>query len=260
MSSELWKGQTEIRTLEITDLERIERFRRAGYGGNVSDVLESLGVMDTVLSQRFQPLRPDLILAGRCVPIKLHSVPEMWSPMTRDPEYVKQMEQKWHAEGGHPQRRMMEEIARREDGTILCFDCGGDMQPAHFGEMSSQLAYAHGARGMVIAGNCRDTRYVSRMKDWPLYSFGRTPNAFGGWLVTEVNVPIFLPGHLTHYVQVNPGDWVFGDTDGVQVIPNQFVDEVLLRVEQLFERENEERCKIAEGMRIQDVYDQYGVL
>ena len=44
-----------IRHLDITDSERIERFRRAGYGGNVSDSLWELGVCDTVLSQRFKP-------------------------------------------------------------------------------------------------------------------------------------------------------------------------------------------------------------
>ena len=38
----------EVRQLEIADLERIDRFRRAGYGGSVSDALHSLGVDDTV--------------------------------------------------------------------------------------------------------------------------------------------------------------------------------------------------------------------
>ena len=46
----------EIRTLDITDLERIARLRRAGYGGSVSDALNSLGVRDTVFSVRFKPL------------------------------------------------------------------------------------------------------------------------------------------------------------------------------------------------------------
>ena len=41
-------SQPAIRHLNITDLERIERFRRAGYGGSVSDALEGLGVCGTV--------------------------------------------------------------------------------------------------------------------------------------------------------------------------------------------------------------------
>ncbi len=53
------------RTLPISDLERIERFRRAGYGGSVSDALYALGVRDTVFSDRFKPLRQGMQLVGR---------------------------------------------------------------------------------------------------------------------------------------------------------------------------------------------------
>lgn len=246
----------EIRRLDITDLERIERYRRAGYGGSVSDALWHLGVTNTVFSSRFKPLRQGMQLAGRALPIKLHSVVER--PLS-DKERQAQ-EATWEAEGGHPQKRMMRTIDEVAAGSILCFDCGGDMQPAHFGEMSCQLAYAHGCRGMLLAGNCRDTQYVLKMPDFPIFSFGTRPNAFGGWIITEVNQPVYLPGHLTHYVKVMPGDFIFGDNDGVQLIPQDLVDEVLLRVEATFEKENEEREQIAAGMPIDEVYRVFGVL
>jgi regulator of RNase E activity RraA len=195
-------------------------------------------------------------LVGRALPIKLHSLVE------RDlsPEEQAAQEARWAAEGGHPQKRMMQAVAAAEPGTVLCFDCGGDMQPAHFGEMSCHLAYAHGCRGMLLAGNCRDTQYVLKMADFPIFSFGTRPNAFGGWIITEVNQPVYLPGHLTHYVAVHPGDFIFGDNDGVQLIPAHLVDEVLLRVEETFAKENEERDQIAAGMPIDEVYRVFGVL
>ncbi len=250
------RSSGEIRTLDITDLERIERFRHAGYGGSVSDALSSLGVRDTVFSQQFKALRQGMQLVGRALPIKLHSqVDYNLTPGLRE-----EMEKKWEAEGGHPQKRMMRAVAEAEPGIILCFDCGGDMQPAHFGEMSCQLAYAHGCRGMLLAGNCRDTQYVLKMADFPLFSFGTCPNAFGGWIITEVNRPIYLPGHLAHYVRVMPGDFIFGDNDGVQLIPRDLVDEVLLRVEATFEKENAEREALAAGMPIDEVYRVFGVL
>lgn len=248
-------ARKEIRTLSITDLERIERFRRAGYGGSVSDALASLGARDTVFSDRFKPLRQGMQLVGRALPIKLHSLVE---PRSSDDQ--KELEAEWEAKGGHPQKRMMRTVEEAEDGCVLCFDCGGDMQPAHFGEMSCQLAYAHGCRGMLLAGNCRDTQYVLKMPDFPLFSFGTRPNAFGGWIITEVNKPIYLPGHLTHYVRVRFGDFIFADNDGAQLIPAEIVDEVLLRVEATFEKENKERELIAAGMSIDEVYRQFGVL
>ena len=249
-------SKDEIRTLDITDLERVERFRTAGYGGSVSDALRRLGARDTVFSERFKPLRQGMQLVGRALPIKLHSLVEG----VNTPDEQKAMEAKWEAEGGHPQKRMMRTVEELEAGSVLCFDCGGDMQPAHFGEMSCQLAYAHGCRGMLLAGNCRDTQYVLKMPDFPMFSFGTRPNAFGGWIITDVNVPVYLAGHLTHYVKVMPGDFIFGDNDGVQLIPKDLVDEVLLQVEATFEKENAERDQIASGMSIDEVYKVFGVL
>jgi 4-hydroxy-4-methyl-2-oxoglutarate aldolase len=247
---------SEPRTLDITDLERIERFRTAGYGGNVSDALWACGITDTVLSADFRPLRQGMRLAGRALPVKLHSLADQGLT----PEEAAAEQAEWEAKGGHPQKQLMRTVEQREDGTILCFDTGRDTQPAHFGEMSCQLAYAHGCRGMLLAGNCRDTEYVLRMPDFPVFSFGTRPNAFGGWVITDVNRPIYLPGHLTHYVRVTAGDFLFADNDGVQLIPEAYVDEVLLRVEETYAKENTEREQIAAGMPIDEVYRVFGVL
>ena len=122
------------------------------------------------------------------------------------------------------------------------------------------LAHAHRCRGVLMAGNCRDTQYVLKMPDFPMFSFGTRPNAFGGWTILEVDVPIFIPGHMTHYVRVAPGDFVFGDNDGVQLIPSGLVDELLLRVEHTFEIENKEREQLAAGMPVDEVYRVFGVL
>jgi regulator of RNase E activity RraA len=240
------------RTFDITDLERVERFKQAGYGGNVSDALSNAGVEDTVLSHEFVSLNPGQLIAGRALPVMLHSYVD-------SPEVEEILEERREGEP-HPQKRMMRTVESKPDGTVLCFDCGGDRQPAQFGEMSCQLAYSHGCRGMLLAGNCRDTQYVSEMDEFPLYSFGTTPNAFGGWEIIEVDMPIDLPGHLTHYVTVRPGDFIFGDSDGVQVIPEPIVDEILFHVERIHRKENEEREQIADGMPIDEVYEAFGVL
>ena len=246
----------EIRHLAISDLERIERYRRAGYGGSVSDALNHWGVRDSVFAQRFKALRQGMQLVGRALPVKLHTL--VWDELTEEERQAHNA--RYEAEGGHPQKRMMRAVAESEPGSILCFDCGGDMQPAQFGEMSCQVAYAHGCRGMLIAGNCRDTQYVLKMPDFPMYTFGTRPNAFGGWGIIEVNRPIYLPGHVTHYVRVEAGDFIFGDNDGVQVIPAAIVDEVLLRVEGIYASENLEREQLAAGMPIDEVYRVFGVL
>jgi regulator of RNase E activity RraA len=243
----------EPRTLDITDLERVERFKEAGYGGNVADALNQLGIRKTILGQEFACLNPGQILAGRALPVKLHSYVG-----TEDAE--EHLDERYERMGAHPQKVMMRTVEEKPDGSLLCFDAGGDNQPAHFGEMSCQLAYAHGARGMVCAGNVRDTQYISEMEEFPIYTTGTTPNHWGGWEIIEVDLAIQLPGHLTQTVEVRPGDFLFGDQDGILLIPEAVVDEVLLRVEDIYEEENEERRQIAEGMPIDEVYEEFGVL
>ncbi|MCX6029760.1 MAG: RraA family protein [Chloroflexi bacterium] len=245
----------QIRKLNITDLERIERFRIAGYGGAIADVLLRLGVHNTLLSLRFRPLRQGMQLVGRALPIKGHSLVFAELP----PAERAAIEAKWQAEG-HPQERMMRAIAEAEDGVILCYDCGGDTRIGHCGEMTCQLAYAQGSRGMLMAGNLRDTQYIIQMADFPVFSFGACPFTDSDWIITEVNQPIYLPGHLSHYVRVMPGDFLFGDNDGVQLIPADVADEVLLQVEAVYAHENKVRAALTSGMPVEQVYRVFGVL
>ncbi|MFB6151717.1 MAG: RraA family protein [Haloarculaceae archaeon] len=244
----------EPRELDITDLERIERFKEAGYGGNVADALHDVGVREFVFAQDFFGVT-DETLAGRALPVKLHTYP-------KTDEVEEYLEQQWEEQrdGVHPQKVMMRTVEEKPDGTVLCFDTGGDMQPAHFGEMSCTLAEAHGARGMLCAGNVRDTRYVKQLDEFPVYTLGTVPNWHGGWEIIEVDQTIHMPGHLSHYVTVRPGDFVFADFDGAQLIPREVVDEVLLRVEEIYEQENDERRQIREGKSIDEVYEDFGVL
>jgi len=113
---------------------------------------------------------------------------------------------KWDVEGS-PQKKMH---TAAFPGCVFVFDTGGDTQAAVFGEMSCNLAKSRGCVGVVNSGMTRDSKYILRLEDFPYYTRGTTPNAYGGWRVIDVNVPIYMPGHLRHYVIVNPGDFILG--------------------------------------------------
>ncbi|QTQ15044.1 hypothetical protein HRQ91_11555 [Treponema parvum] len=83
---------------------------------------------------------------------------------------------------------------------------------------------------------------------------------YASLFASELLEPIYLPGHLTHYVIVNPGDFIFGDDDGLQIIPEPYVDSVLLKAEEILSFENEERKMIADGLPIEEVYKKFGDL
>lgn len=238
--------------LDITDHDRIERFKKL-YGGCLNDAMYLKGIVNTVIHHSIKPLRQHQMIVGRALPVKWHSLaPEIH--LTREEFEARQ--KKWDEEGS-PQKQMHLKIF---PGCVLVFDNGGDEQAAIFGEMSCNLAKSRGCVGVVNGGLTRDSKYVLRIDDFPYYTKGTTPNAYGGWRVTDVNVPIYLPGHLSHYVIVNPGDFIFGDEDGLQVIPEPYVDEVLLKAEEIFAFEEEERRLILEGMPIDQVYKEFGDL
>ncbi len=239
---------SDYRHLDIDDGERVRRYKRF-YGGLVFDKLWSLGVRDTTLSDKLCALDRDMILAGSALTVKMHAHAET--------------EETLHARGdaawggGPCQRQILEAV---KSGSVICIDTGPSFLCAQWGEMSSHLAQSLGAVGLLMAGNIRDTRIIRQMDDFPVFTMGTTPNAKTGWIVEEVDIPIYMPGHLRHSVIVQPGDFIFGDSDGVQVIPEELVDEVMLRCEELLDAEADERREIREGMSVEDVFRTYGNL
>jgi regulator of RNase E activity RraA len=243
---------THPRRLDIDDAQRIKRFDRA-YGGAISDACLQCGIVDNVLSHDLKPLRPGSVIIGRALPVKWHSqAPE--SRMSEADYLARQT--KWK-QLGSPQKQMHAAI---EPGHVLVFDTGHDLHAAQFGEMSCTLARARGAEGVINSGMTRDVRKINRMDGFAYFSRGTTPNAYGMGRPLEVNVPIWMPGHLTHYVPIYPGDFIFGDEDGLQTIPSGLVDEVLLKVEEILDFEDAEREQIDQGMPIDEVFAEFGDL
>ena len=240
------------RRLDIDEAERIERYKRL-YGGCVCDALFLCGVVDTVVSHSIKPLREHDVIAGRCLPVKWHSLaPEVHLSIDEKNRRAEEWERT-----SSPQKRMHEAIF---PGAVLVFDTGGDRQAAQFGEMSCQLAKSRGCVGVINSGMTRDAKYILSIDDFPYFTAGTTPNAYGGWRIIDVNVPIYIPGHLKHYVVVNPMDYIFGDDDGLQIIPKDLVDEVLLKAEEIFAFEEDEREMISKGLPVEEVYNLFGDL
>ncbi len=238
----------DYRTLNIDPMERVRRYKRF-YGGLVFDKLFSLGIRESMMAQSIHPLRSDMVIAGRALTVKMHS--------HADPEevIVERGDRPW---GGGPRQKLVMEAVT--PGSVICIDTGPSSFCAQWGEMSCNLSKKLGATGVVVAGNVRDTRIILQMDDFPVFSMGTAVNARTGWIVNEINTPIYMPGHLKHSVKVFPGDFIFGDLDGVQVIPAEVVDEVMLRCEELLGAETEEREQIKGGMPLEDVYRNYGNL
>jgi regulator of RNase E activity RraA len=61
-------------------------------------------------------------------------------------------------------------------------------------------------------------------------------------------------------VRVRSGDLMFGDADGVIVIPRDVRDETIAKALEKVSAENKTRDELAKGAKLKDIYDKYGVL
>jgi len=80
-------------------------------------------------------------------------------------------------------------------------------------------------------------------------SYGRGRNR-----EVDVNVPIRVAGHLSRTVTVYPGDFIFGDKDGIMVVPQELTTEVLLAAERVEEFEEDQRRRLLAGEDRREVY------
>lgn len=117
------------------------------------------------------------------------------------------------------------------------FDEGGGM----FGGMMAASLKAKGAAGLVIEGACRDTVLIKEL-GFPVFSRNVCIKATTKMCSGRINHPIVIGG-----VRVCPGDLVFGDNDGVVVVPREMAQSVLEVAEQREIREAAMLKKIQNG-------------
>jgi 4-hydroxy-4-methyl-2-oxoglutarate aldolase len=217
---------SKIPTWNESEMMQIrERYLRL-YAGLVYDVMEHLGFPNQVLSHELVPLQADVLLAGPAFTVKGTTATE------RD-EAVR-----------YKRLRMINDMRAP---CVEVRDGGTAYHVALYGELSATSAAAHGAVGAIVDSGIRDTRHLMSMR-FPVFSRYRTPiEAFGRWQMLDYQVPIMLSGELTDSVLVSPGDFIFGDYDGVMVVPRDMTLEVLLECERVMGIEDVARLEFARG-------------
>lgn len=142
-------------------------------------------------------------------------------------------------------------------GVVQIRDTQGDMSCGQFGEISATAAAAHGCVGAVIDGSTRDSNYLIDM-GFPTFCRFRNPvEAFGRFMVVDYQIPVHIKGMDGNLV-VQPGDYIFGDNDGVVVVPYEKTLEILKIAEEWFDSEAKSRNAMAEGKDPFSVYEEFG--
>ena len=142
-------------------------------------------------------------------------------------------------------------------GCIQIMDTNANYSIALFGDISAKLARKFGCAGAVIDGNTRDLGIIEE-DQFPLFCRGSQPDdAYGIWGIKKWQVPIQIDG-IHGRVEIMPNDYIFGDKDGVIVIPRDIINDVCELAEKRAEKENVIRKKIDETDNILEIYNEFG--
>ncbi|WP_128548105.1 RraA family protein [Larkinella soli] len=215
--------------------EIADRYKKL-YAALVSDALEHMGYHSQCMASGIYPLVHTMKVAGPA--FTAHGI----ATPSRD-------------EKVHDIRLGM--FKSMTPGVVQVRDTQGDTSCGQFGEISATAAHAHGCVGAVIDGSTRDSNYLIDM-GFPTFCRFRNPvEAFGRFMVVDYQIPIYVKG-MDGLLKIHPGDYIFGDNDGVVVVPQELTIPVLELAEEWFASEGRSRQAMAEGRDPFDVYAEYG--
>lgn len=141
-------------------------------------------------------------------------------------------------------------------GCIYVSDVQGNRNCGQFGEITATAMRAAGCVGAVIDGSTRDSDYLVAM-NFPTFVRWRSPvEGYGRSMTVDFMIPIYVDG-VDGQLLINPGDYIFGDGNGVVVVPRDQIFPVLEQAEQWFESEKLSRQAMADGMDPFTVYNTY---
>ena len=124
---------------------------------------------------------------------------------------------------------------------------------AYFGEMNANLALRSGAVAAIIDGVTRDRNEVERI-NFPTFSDGGIAQDVRRRAVVEsINKKITIKG-----VEIYPGDLIYGDRDGIVVIPKKYEKEILKRVVESVEKEKKVLFNITANTSTDEILDKVG--
>ena len=210
--------------------------RRDLFASVLSDCLDAVGLMDQALPARIRPLDEASVMVGRA----------------RTAQF---MEVERHEPGTNPYELEIALIDSLGTGEIPVFACANPARIAPWGELLSTAAQARGAAGALMDGAVRDIKAIRAM-GFPVFHGGIGPlDTKGRGRVIAIDSPVRCAG-----VTVESGDLVFGDADGVVIVPRAVEEQVLTLAFEKIKGEQRTLADLRAGEKLADVFAKYGIL
>lgn len=228
----LWKNDKELFEIAKSEL----------FVALVGDVLDKLGYQHQFLPPTIKPLQNNFVLIGRAMPVLEADVFEEISEETKNPMMKK------------PFGIMFEALdSLKENEVYIC--SGSSPSYALWGGLMSTRAIKLGAAGAVLHGWSRDTNEILNL-DFPTFSYGGYAQDQGPrGKVIDYRVPIEIES-----VRIHPGDIIYGDRDGVLVVPKETVDKAFTGAIEKARGEQLVKDALENGMSTVDAFDKFGIM
>ena len=224
-------GQTLVTAAGVSAIAA--RYMRL-YTGAISDILDKNGYRNQVLPYYITPFTHANRVAGLAFTGQGYPCADIANDDTQ------------------ARLKMLDSIS---PGTVSVWSTGGSIDCAHWGEIMSTAVSQRGCGGAVIDGGVRDVDFVNAM-NYPVFAkFKCSASSAGRWRIVDWQVSIKIGNTVIH-----PGDFVFGDTDGVVIVPRDITMEALAAAEGIFERERNMREELRRGVPVAEAYAKYGSL
>ena len=228
----LWKSDDEL-----FDLAQKELFTAV-----VGDILDKMGLYHQFLPPRIRPIEKEMRVIGRAMTI-----------LEAD-YFVDIMEGTQNTLTAKPFGLLFEAIDDLEKGEVyIC--TGSSPRYALWGGLCSIRAMHLNAAGVVVDGYYRDTLEILRL-GLPCFGYGSYAQDQGvRGKVIDFRVPIEIEG-----IRIHPGDLVFGDVDGVLIIPKEAEEEAFTRALEKARGEQKVAEAIKSGMGAAEAWNTYGIM
>lgn len=223
----------------MKDEELFDTVKRELFSAVLGDVMDTMGLVHQFLPPAIRPLEPKMIVVGRAFTVVEADI----GTSVIDDHLANK-----------PFGNMLEALDNLQPHEVyICSGASPDY--ALWGEIMTDRAKYLGAAGAVVDGYSRDTFGVLK-SGFPTFSYGayaQDQQARGK--VVDFRVPITMGN-----VHIHPGDIVFGDFDGVCIIPREKEREIIQQALDKARTEKVVQKKIQEGMSACEAFEKYGVI
>jgi 4-hydroxy-4-methyl-2-oxoglutarate aldolase len=225
-----------------SDEELTALLKRELFTAVVGDVLDQMGFRRQFLPFGIAPLRPEMKLAGRAMPVLQADVLEAGDGFSAKPL------------AEHPFGLMLRALDELKPGEVY-IATAPSLTYATWGGLMSTRAMHLGAAGAVLEGCVRDANEIERL-GFPVFCRGlyAQDQRWRGEVV-DFRCAIEIGG-----VRIVPGSLVFADREGVLVIPQDTEREAIERGLEKVRAENRVAKAIRAGMSASDAFDKFGVM